>query len=78
MTNDIAHIIALTPEDIAALPYEAARDLLAEVVEALDDSTLALNDLMKLWEAGEKIAAVCEKQLEAAAIKLNDGLPSEN
>jgi len=75
--SELTDILALSASDISALSYESARDMLTVVVEGLDDSTLPLTDLMKLWEVGEKISAVCETQLEAAAIKLEDGLPTD-
>ena len=74
--SDLKKLQSLSPDDIASLSYEAARDLLNTVVESLDDSTLPLSDLMALWAIGEKITAVCEARLAAAAEKLNDGLPS--
>ncbi|MEY4067620.1 MAG: Exonuclease small subunit [Actinomycetota bacterium] len=74
--SDLKKLLALSESDIAALPYESARELLTTVVDALDDSTLPLSDLMKLWEIGEKITAVCEAHLAAAAEKLADGLPA--
>ena len=74
--SDLKKLQSLSPDDIASLSYEAARDLLNTVVESLDDSTLPLSDLMALWAIGEKITAVCEAHLAAAAEKLNDGLPS--
>ena len=69
-------LLALTAEQIAALSYENARDMLNDVVEALDDSSLPLSELMKLWEIGNAITKVCEAHLAVAAEKLNDGLPS--
>lgn len=74
--SDLKKLLALTDADIAALSYENARELLTTVVDALDDSTLPLSDLMKLWEIGEKITKVAEAHLAAAAEKLSDGLPS--
>lgn len=69
---EIKDVLKLTAEDVQALAYEKARDLLDAVVEALEDSKLPLADLMKLWEVGEQIAKVCEAQLTAAAEKLGD------
>ncbi len=74
---EIEQIVALAEKQIKELSYEEARDALEVVVEALDDASLPLSELMKLWEVGEKIAAVCETQLKAAAKKLDDGLPTE-
>lgn len=74
---EISEIVELNEKQIKELSYEDARDALEVVVEALDDAELPLSELMKLWEVGEKIAAVCESHLKAAAKKLNDGLPTE-
>lgn len=74
---EIAEILELTEKQIKELSYESARDALEVVVEALDNAELPLSELMKLWEVGEKIAAVCESQLKQAAKRLNDGLPTE-
>jgi exodeoxyribonuclease VII small subunit len=64
--------LELDDKAIAALSYEAARELLDEVVSALDDSSLPLGNLMQLWETGEKIAKVCDAHLTKAAEKLED------
>jgi exodeoxyribonuclease VII small subunit len=69
-------IVALTPEQIAEMPYEQARDTLTEIVEALDDASLPLTTLMSLWKVGELVAAACTAHLEAAATALDDGLPT--
>jgi exodeoxyribonuclease VII small subunit len=74
---EISEIVTLTDKQVKELSYEDARDALEVVVESLDDAELPLSELMKLWEVGEKIAAVCETQLKAAAKRLNDGLPTE-
>lgn len=73
---DIDAILKLDAKAVESYTYEQARDLLDEVVNALDDSSLPLSQLMKLWELGEVIAKVCQTHLEAAAKKLDDGLPS--
>jgi exodeoxyribonuclease VII small subunit len=70
--------MAISDKEISALPYEAARDLLNTVVDGLDDSELPLSDLMKLWEIGEKIAAVCEAHLNAAAQTLDTSNSSDS
>lgn len=75
---DIKEVLQLSAEQVQQLTYESARDLLDVVVAALEDSKLPLAELMKLWEVGEQIAKVCETQLQAAAVKLDDGLPSED
>lgn len=75
---ELTAIMAMSDKEISALPYEAARDLLNTVVDGLDDSELPLSDLMKLWEIGEKIAAVCEAHLNAAAQTLDASSGSDS
>lgn len=73
---DIEAILKLDSKSVESYSYEQARELLDEVVNALDDSSLPLSQLMKLWEIGEVIAKVCQAHLEHAAKKLDDGLPT--
>lgn len=63
---DIADIVQWTAKDIAELRYEQLRDALDDVVTALEDADMPLEELMKLWEIGEKLAAECEAQLTRA------------
>ena len=63
---DINDIVKWTAKDIEALRYEDARAALDVIVAALEDSEVALEELMKLWEVGEKLAAECEAQLTRA------------
>lgn len=75
---EIKEVMKLTAEQVEKLSYESARDLLDLVVASLEESKLPLADLMKLWEVGEQIAKVCQAQLQAAAVRLADGLPTES
>ena len=75
---EISDVMKLSSDQVQKLSYESARDLLDVVVAALEDSKLPLADLMKLWEVGEQIAKVCEAQLHAASVRLEDGLPTES
>ncbi len=52
------------------LSYEAARDELAEVVEALETGTATLEESLKLWERGEELAKICQEWLDGARKKL--------
>lgn len=63
---DIADIVKYTDKDIEGLRYEELRDALDEVVAALEGADISLEELMKLWEIGEKLAAACEAQLTRA------------
>lgn len=48
------------------LGYEQARDELAEVVRALEQGGLSLDESVALWERGEALARRCEEQLAGA------------
>lgn len=68
---ELAEIVALKAEDITALRYEQAREALDVVVTALEDAEVPLEDLMKLWEIGERLAAACEAHLTRAKERLD-------
>jgi exodeoxyribonuclease VII small subunit len=68
---ELAEIVALKAEDIAALRYEQARDALDVVVAALEDAEVPLEDLMRLWEIGERLANACEAHLTRAKDRLD-------
>jgi len=40
------------------MPYEQARDELIEVVRRLEGGGLTLEESLKLWERGERLAAI--------------------
>lgn len=63
---DIGDIVLWTAKDIGNLRYEQLREALDTVVEALENADLPLEELMRLWEVGEKLAAECEAQLTRA------------
>ena len=48
------------------LGYEQARDELIEVVRKLEAGGLSLEDSLALWERGEALATICERQLAGA------------
>lgn len=52
------------------LSYEAAKSQLDEVVALLENKDIALDDMVKLWEQGEKLAAICEAKLAGAKSRL--------
>ena len=52
------------------LSYEAAKSQLDEVVAFLENKDIALDDMVKLWEQGEKLAAICEEKLAGAKSRL--------
>lgn len=57
------------------LSYEQAKSALDEVVAKLEDKDLPLDDMVALWEQGEKFAAICEAKLSAAKAKLDSLKP---
>ena len=52
------------------LSYEAAKSQLDEVVALLENKEIALDDMVKLWEQGEKLAAICGEKLAGAKSRL--------
>lgn len=72
---DITDIVKYTDKDIEGLRYEQLRDALDEVVNALEGADIPLEELMKLWEIGEKLATACEAQLTRARESIQ---PDEN
>jgi len=50
--------------------FEQAREELAEIVTSLEAGGLSLEESLKLWEQGEKAAAVCVQWLDQAREKL--------
>ena len=58
------------------LSYEAAKSQLDEIVNRLEDKDLPLDDMVSLWEQGEKLAAICEERLAGAKARLEALRPS--
>ena len=67
---ELTDILAWTPEDVAALRYEQAREALDVIVAALEDAEIPLEELMHLWEVGERLASACEVLLTRAQERL--------
>jgi len=57
-------------DDLTALSYEQAKQQLDAIVTQLEDKDLPLDDMVTLWEQGEKLAAVCEERLAGARARL--------
>jgi exodeoxyribonuclease VII small subunit len=57
-------------EPASGVPYEKARDQLAEVVRRLEGGGLTLEESLELWEQGERLAAICSDWLEGARARL--------
>ncbi|MEI6404465.1 MAG: exodeoxyribonuclease VII small subunit [Actinomycetes bacterium] len=58
--------------------YEEAKTRLDEVVAKLEDKDLPLDDMVSLWEEGERLAKVCEEKLQAARARLEAVRPSDS
>ncbi len=66
----------MASEDFSKLSYESAKAQLDDVVLRLEDKDLPLDDMVTLWEQGEKLAAVCEEHLAGARARLEALRPS--
>ncbi|MGH3546119.1 MAG: exodeoxyribonuclease VII small subunit [Mycobacteriales bacterium] len=59
------------PDDTdTAQSYEQARDELAQVVTKLEAGGATLEESLKLWERGERLAAICQEWLDGARQRL--------
>jgi exodeoxyribonuclease VII small subunit len=52
------------------LGYEEAREELIDVVQALEQGGLSLEETLALWERGERLAQVCQTWLDGARQRL--------
>jgi exodeoxyribonuclease VII small subunit len=68
----------MSKDQTAELSYEAAKSQLDEVVTRLEDKNLPLDDMVTLWEQGEKLAAICEQKLAGAKARLEALRPSQS
>ena len=69
-------------EAASPVPFEKARDQLADVVRRLESGGLTLEESLELWEQGERLATICSEWLEGARARLTaasagDAGPSE-
>ncbi len=69
-------------EEASPVPYEKARDQLADVVRRLESGGLTLEESLELWEQGERLATICSEWLEGARARLtaasaDDARPNE-
>ena len=60
--------------DTPRLPYEAAREELADVVRQLEQGGATLEQSLLLWERGEELAKVCQAWLDGAQVRLDAAL----
>lgn len=55
-----------TPQPVAELSYEQARDELVRLVSRIESGQVPLEEAMALWERGEQLATHCQAKLDAA------------
>ena len=53
------------------LGYEQARDELNDVVRALEQGGITLEESLALWERGERLAQICQEWLDGARKRLD-------
>lgn len=68
----------MAKDQSSELSYEAAKSQLDEIVTRLEDKDLPLDDMVTLWEQGEKLAAICEERLAGAKARLEALRPSQS
>ncbi len=54
-----------------SLTFEQAYERLEQIVQALDEGDLKLDELETKFEEGMKLAAFCSKRLEKVELKVN-------
>lgn len=52
------------------MTYEEAMNRLEKIVSMLENDTLSLDDSLKLFEEGTKLARFCNKTLDEAELKI--------
>ncbi|NLJ53652.1 MAG: exodeoxyribonuclease VII small subunit [Intrasporangiaceae bacterium] len=52
--------------DISGLSYEQAKEELVTIVATLESGSASLEESMRLWERGEKLATRCTQWLDQA------------
>ncbi len=59
------------------MTYEQAKTRLEEVILKLEDKDLPLDDMVTLWEEGERLANICQERLTSARARLEAVRPSQ-
>jgi exodeoxyribonuclease VII small subunit len=59
-----------TPDDVAALSFEAALKRLEEIVRKLESGEASLDDAIRLYEEGDRLKQQCEARLAAAQARI--------
>ncbi|KAA1422707.1 exodeoxyribonuclease VII small subunit [Mumia zhuanghuii] len=69
---------AETADGNPEIPYEQAREELAEVVGKLEAGGTTLEESLTLWERGEQLAAICQQWLDGARARLERAQQQSN
>jgi len=68
----------MAKDQSSEMTYEAAKSALDDVVVRLENKDLPLDDMVTLWEQGEKLAAICEERLAGAKARLEALRPNQS
>lgn len=62
----------MTDEEISALTFEEALDLLESLVAELQSDSAGLEEAFGLWEEGQRLHEHCQGRLDAIAERLKE------
>lgn len=65
-------------EEKTELSYEEAYNQLEEILNALENSDLPLEESLKLYEVGAQLAAYCTHKLDEAELRVRKWQPTGN
>jgi exodeoxyribonuclease VII small subunit len=68
----------MAKDQSSEMTYEVAKSALDDVVARLENKDLPLDDMVTLWEQGEKLAAICEERLAGAKARLEALRPNQS
>lgn len=60
----------MTPESIAALPFEGAYSALQEIIARLESDETTLEDSVALFEQGQLLGEHCQRLLDQAELRI--------
>jgi exodeoxyribonuclease VII small subunit len=60
----------INQKEIEALPFEKALERLETVVSKMESGKLPLDEMMKYFEEGAQLSAICEKKLKELEKKI--------
>lgn len=69
---------SLPDSELESLSYEEAFARLEEVLNALEEGDLPLEDALNQYEQGARLAAHCERKLEEAELRVRQWQPDDS